>query len=145
MTLLGIDTVAVVVSDRRKAIAWYRDVLGLRVAYVGPADPDAGPSVQGTPDDPGHWIELGPGRPETRVHLCDMGGSTEPGPTGITLLTDDILADYERMRGQGVPFLYPPRQMDWGEWLCEFVDPDGNRFDLKQPTEMFPWQPERTT
>jgi hypothetical protein len=23
--------------------------------------------------------------------------------------------------------------MEWGEWLCEFADPDGNEFDLKQP------------
>ena len=35
MTVLGVDTVAIVVSDRRKAIRWYRDVLGLGVAYIG--------------------------------------------------------------------------------------------------------------
>jgi len=29
----------------------------------------------------------------------------------------------------------PPKQMEWGEWLCEFEDPDGNVFDLKQPAE----------
>jgi hypothetical protein len=23
--------------------------------------------------------------------------------------------------------------MEWGEWLCEFADADGNEFDLKQP------------
>ncbi len=27
-----------------------------------------------------------------------------------------------------------------GEWLCEFLDPDGNAFDLKQPL-----QPEKCT
>ena len=58
---------------------------------------------------------------------------TEPGPTGITFLTDDIQSDYERMRSKGVRFLYPPKHMEWGEWLTEFVDPDGNQFDLKQP------------
>lgn len=139
MTIQGLDTVAVVVADRRKAIAWYRDVLGVPVAYIGPSTPNPEPTVQGTPDDPGHWIELGPRAPRTRVHLCEMGGQTEPGPTGITFLTDDILADYERMRAKGVAFQGPPERMEWGEWLAQFEDPDGNVFDLKQPTDPRPW------
>ena len=132
MGVLGIDTIAIVVSDRHKAIRWYRDVLGLDVAYIGPRISNADPSVQGTPDDAGHWIELGPLRPETRVHVCQMD-ETEPGPTGITFLTDDILADYERMQKLGVEFPVPPEKMEWGEWLGQFSDPDGNVFDLKQP------------
>ena len=139
MTILGIDTVAIVVSDRRKAIAWYRDVLGLEVAYVGPNSPQADPTVQGTPENPGHWIELGPGRPRTRVHLCELDGTTEPGPSGITFLTDDILAEHERLRARGVKFTYPPKRMEWGDWLCEFEDPDGNVFDLKQPSDPGLW------
>ena len=38
------------------------------------------------------------------------------------------------MRSNGVRFLSPPQKMDWGEWLCAFLDPDGNKFDLKQPS-----------
>lgn len=137
MVILGVDTVAVVVADRRRALAWYRDVLGLQVAYVGPLDSgDAPPSAT----DPGHWIEMGPRRPLTRLHLCEMEGETEPGPTGITLLTEDIRREYERMRDRGVRFLYPPKKMEWGEWLCEFEDPDGNRFDLKQPLDPSHWR-----
>ena len=136
MVLTAIDTVAVVVSDGAKAIGWYRDVLGLEVAYIGPETPHPDPSVQGTPEAPGHWVEVGPRRPRTRIHLCVMGGKTEPGPTGITFLTDDIRADYERMRGRGVRFLSVPQRMEWGEWLCVFVDPDGNEFDLKQPVAL---------
>ena len=135
MTVFAVDTIAVVVADARKAIAWYRDVLGLPVAYIGPPTSNPDPSVQGSADRPGHWIELGPGRPQTRIHLCELEGNTEPGPTGITFLTDDIQSEYERMRSQGVRFLYPPRKMDWGEWLCAFLDPDGNEFDLKQPAK----------
>jgi catechol 2,3-dioxygenase-like lactoylglutathione lyase family enzyme len=132
---LRIDTVAVVVADARKAIAWYRDVLGLEVTYIGPSSPNPDLSVQGTPDDPGHWVELGPRRPLTRLHLCNLGGKTEPGPTGITFLTDDIQSDYERMLAKGARILSKPQRMDWGEWLCAFVDPDGNEFDLKQPSD----------
>lgn len=139
MAIVGIDTVAIVVKDRRQAIAWYRDVLGLRTAYIGPNDPNAADG-SGTPEDPGHWIEVGPSRPRTRVHLCEMGGTTEPGPSGITFVTDDIRADYERMVAKGAKFAYPPKRMEWGEWLCEFEDPDGNRFDLKQPIDASPWR-----
>src|SRR5256712_6613996 len=140
MTVLGVDTIAIVVSDPRKAIEWYRDVLGLDVAYIGPNEPNPDPSVQGTVENPGHWVELGPGRPRTRVHLCFMGGETEPGPAGITSVTDDIQAEYERMRRAGVEFPLPPENMEWGEWLGQFVDPDGNVFDLKQPISIAEWK-----
>ncbi len=139
MGVLGIDTIAIVVSDRHKAIRWYRDVLGLDVAYIGPRISNADPSVQGTPDDAGHWIEMGPLRPRARVHVCQMD-ETEPGPTGITFLTDNILADYERMREMGVEFPVPPEKMEWGEWLGQFADPDGNVFDLKQPISTRDWK-----
>ena len=141
MAILGIDTIAVVVSDPVKAIAWYRDVLGLDIAYIGPSQPNPDPNVQGTPDDPGHWIEIGPGRPRTRIHLCHMGGTTEPGPAGITFITDDIQKDHERLRRAGVEFPMPPEKMEWGEWLSQFVDPDGNVFDLKQPISAREWEP----
>ena len=140
MAILGLDTVAIVVSDRHRAIRWYRDVLGLGVAYIGPSPANPDPSIQGTPDRAGHWIELGPFRPRTRVHLCEME-ETQPGPTGITFLTNDILKDYERMRAAGVEFPVPPEKMEWGEWLGQFSDPDGNVFDLKQPMSTEEWRP----
>lgn len=125
MTLTGIDTVAVVVSDRRRALAWYRDVLGLEEAYVAPGE--------------GHWMEVGPARPATRIHLCEYEGEDPGGPTGVTLLTDDIRREHARLAGRGVEFLDVPKKMDWGEWLCSFLDPDGNEFDLKQPVDPSEW------
>src|SRR5438876_9721614 len=65
---------------------------------------------------------------------------TEPGPTGVTFLTDDILKDYERMRAAGVEFPVAPEKMEWGEWLGQFADPDGNVFDLKQPISTPDWK-----
>ena len=112
MTIIGIDSVAVVVSNRRRALPWVRDVLGLPVAYIGPAEPDSNPSVQGSPDNPGHWIELGSERPMTRIHLCELADQIiEPGPTGITFLTDNILAEYERLKLKGVHFVNTPTKM----------------------------------
>lgn len=125
MTLTGVDTVAMAVSNRKKALAWYRDVLGLPVAYAAP--------------DTGHWIEVGPSRPLTRIHLCESSEEEPGGPSGITLLTDDVHRDYERLRSEGVTFLSPPRKMDWGEWLAVLVDLDGNEIDLKQPVDPLEW------
>ncbi|HXX72215.1 MAG TPA: VOC family protein [Candidatus Acidoferrales bacterium] len=134
MSITGIDTVAVVVSDRHKAVEWYHRALGLDLAYIGPPEPSSDPAVQGTPEKAGHWVELGPKRPLSRIHICEASDcEVERGSTGITFLTDNILAEYERLNALGVRFLRPPRRMDWGEWLCSFQDPDGNEFDLKQP------------
>ena len=136
MAIDGIDSVAVVVSNRKRALHWYTNVLGLNPAYIGPPVSNPDPSVQGTMDNPGHWIELGPPRPMTRIHLCELSDhQTEPGPTGITLLTSDIKLSYQELKRKGVRFLSQPKKMEWGEWLCQFTDPDGNEFDLKQPAE----------
>ena len=126
MSIAGIDTVAVVVADGMKALAWYREVLGLEVAYVPPGG--------------GHWIELGSVRPRTRIHLCELPDQLEPGPTGITFYTRDVPAEYENLRSRGVKFLGPPDRKPWGEWLCAFVDPDGNEFDLKGPIDAGAWK-----
>ena len=76
----------------------------------------------------------------TRIHLCELEDRrVEPGPTGITLLTDNILAEYQRLKLKGVRFMNSPKEMEWGEWLCEFLDPDGNEFDLKQPLQPEKW------
>ncbi len=124
MAITGINTVAVVVSDRRRGLEWYRDILGLDEAFVAP--------------ETGHWIEVGPPRPLTRLHICETEEEIS-GPTGITLLTDDIHTDYERLRKLGVEFLQAPKKMDWGEWLCTFLDPDGNEFDLVESRDPETW------
>src|SRR2546430_10553147 len=85
MTVLGVDTIAIVVSDPRKAIEWYRDVLGLDVAYIGPSDSNPDPSVQGTAENPGHWAALRPARPRIRGLLSINVGATEPAPSGVSL------------------------------------------------------------
>ncbi len=129
MSLTGIDTIAIVVSDRHAALEWYRDVLGLPVVLLGPEDPARAASTENL----GHWIEMGWPRPATRIHLCESSNAKfEAGPTGVTLISDSIVEDYERLSERGVAFVNAPRLMEWGEWLCMFMDPDGNTFDLKQ-------------
>jgi len=115
MTITGIDTVAVVVANRHDAVKWYADTLGLRIAYLGPPQSSPDPTIQGTPENAGHWIELGATRPLTRVHICELDNHrVEPGPTGITFLTDDIRREYERLTRGGVKFTGPPSEDGMG-------------------------------
>src|SRR3989475_8812876 len=87
MTVLGVDTIAIVVSDPQKAIEWYRDVLGLDVAYIGPSESNPDPSVQGTPENPGHWVELGPARPRTLGPPGLLTGGPEDRAPANTIVT----------------------------------------------------------
>lgn len=47
MVISSIDTVAIVVSDKRKALKWYSEILGLSVWFIGPAAPSSDPQENG--------------------------------------------------------------------------------------------------
>lgn len=106
-------SVAVVVSDRKKALKWYREKLGLRVL----ANED-------------HWVVVG-SRDGVQLHLCEpMGGKLEKGNTGILFQTSgSVPAAYRALSRKGVKFPNPPKKVEWG-WFCQFQDPDGNIFWL---------------
>lgn len=73
MTIMGTDMVAVIVSDRKRAVSWYRDVLGLRFAYVGSPEANDDPTVQGSPDDRGHWrARFGECLPGEEAHASEL-------------------------------------------------------------------------
>src|SRR5256886_17624858 len=85
-------------------------------------------------------MSFGPGQPVPCMPLFHLVGTTEPAPAGITFITDDIQKDRERLRRAGLEVPMPPEKMEWGEWLSQFVDPDGNVFDLKQPISAREWE-----
>ena len=120
MTIRGVS-VAVAVTDRKKAARWYSDKLGFRVLE----------------NDAEHWTTVGDRQGRFRLHLCEVGGRagkkpprSEVGNTGILLVTNEPFArSCERLRRRGVRFSMPPRKMPWG-WIAKFLDPDGNEFWL---------------
>ena len=111
-------SVAIVVSDRRKAVRWYREKLGVEVS-----------------DQSDHWVTVGSKRRGVRLHLSqvtefDPKGKLEPGNSGIMFLVDtDIPKAYRQLKRRGVKFPFPPKKEEWG-WFCGFADPDGNIFWL---------------
>ncbi len=53
-------------------------------------------------------------------------------PTGIGFMVDDLDAEYERLKAQGVEFSMAPSDQPWGGRLATFKDPEGNQIVLDQ-------------
>ncbi len=111
-------SVAVVVSDRNQAVAWYTEKFGLD--HV---------------DDVDHWQTVGRKGVGGLLHLCqvtefDKDGQLEPGNSGIAFtLPGDFVASCRVLEERGVAFSSPPTKYDWG-WGATVRDPDGNEIYL---------------
>ena len=111
-------SVAVVVSDRAKAVRWYTEVLGLDRLT-----------------DAEHWQTVGRKGENGALHLCqvteyDPKGQLEPGNTGVALtLPGDFVKACATLESRGVKFSSPPTKADWG-WWAMVKDPDGNELCL---------------
>ncbi|HEV2528135.1 MAG TPA: VOC family protein [Thermomicrobiales bacterium] len=110
----------VAVTDYDRALAFYTDTLG----WEKRDDMPMGEERWLTVAIPGTQTALALGR-------GDMAGALTPGGnTGITVVTDDIDGDVERMTAAGVQFTGPIETMPWGDRAAFFQDPDGNVFFL---------------
>jgi predicted enzyme related to lactoylglutathione lyase len=118
MGIRGVS-VAVAVSDRKKAAKWYARVLDWTVFD----------------EEPEHWTTVGDRSGKFLLHLCEVGGRpgkkpprSEVGNTGILLVTKEpFLRACARLQRRGVKFSSPPKKLPWG-WVSKFLDPDGNEF-----------------
>lgn len=129
ITRLG--SVPVFVSDPDRALAFYRDRLGLEVVL----DYQFGPDFR--------WIAVARSKGETEIVLFrpvpSIAGSRAEELrlrigtwTGIVFFTDDIQSTYRELVGRGVEFAGEPKLQAWGGWETQFTDPDGNGFHLAQ-------------
>ncbi len=127
LTLL--QRVAVVVRDQARALAWYREVLGLELRVE---EPETG------------YVELALGKGTAALTLIEPKASWgEPyysealarvgGSTGIAFQTDSVYALAERLRAGGAEIHEPPHPEPWGGLALRFRDPDGNEFLAFQP------------
>jgi catechol 2,3-dioxygenase-like lactoylglutathione lyase family enzyme len=114
-----VASVAVVVSDRKKATDWYTGRLGLDLV-----------------ESMDHWVAVGRKGKGGMLHLCQMSefepnAPLEPGNSGITLRIPgtDFVAACGQLKENGVEFTEGPKKEPWG-WYATVRDPDGNELFL---------------
>lgn len=137
--------VGITVSDLGRSLAFYRDLLGFRVAYErGEVTAEYMPRLVGIPgarlkiaglDIPGLHLDL--------IEYIEPKGAARAGPTSdvgnghLGFTVDDIWAAYHALREAGVTFrsepISPTQGPNKGGWAVYFVDPDGITLEMIQP------------
>ena len=102
--------VNVFVADFERAVAFYRDTLGLPLRF---ADAEHGYASFGTRG--------------ASFSLAREGGDAVAGRfTGVGLVVDDLDAVYADWKAKGVRFTMAPTRQPWGGTLALFEDSEGN-------------------
>ncbi len=130
---MKIKLTSVYVDDQEKALHFYTDVLGL----VKRTDVSNGPYrwlTVGSPEEPdGAELQLALNdNPAARTYQQALFQQGQP---AVMLFTDDVQADYERMKARGAEFTMPPTQVT-GSTIAQVKDTCGNLVQLTQLT----WQ-----
>ena len=108
-------------EDFNNLLPFYRDLLGLPVAIQIPGFAVLGDS--GAPT-----LALGT---HSEVH----GRNADPARHMVGLATDDVDADWKRLKAAGVEFVESPT--DYGQLrIATLKDPEGNLVQLLQPISM---------
>lgn len=115
----AIKFASIPVRDQDRALEFYTERLGFRVATDQPFD------------DTQRWIELSIGSsPTSLVLFTPVGREDRIGEqSNVVFLADDVAATYEELSERGVEFVQPPETHDWGT-AAVFKDVDGNQFVL---------------
>jgi lactoylglutathione lyase len=94
------------VSDMDRAIAFYRDVVGLPLKFQSPG-----------------WSEFATGEVTFALHPA-----SEKNPAGrleMGFAVPNLEQFQVEMTGKGVQFPMPPKKQDFGGMLAQFVDSEG--------------------
>lgn len=109
----------VFVTDFPRALAFYRDTLGLPLRFADEEYGHASFATEGALFSL-QKIEAGEAPRFSGRH------------TGIGFGTRDLDEEYEKLKSRGVRFTQAPTKMAWGGYLSLFADPDGNVMYLDQ-------------
>ena len=114
MDNLSVGYVNVFVSDFQRAVAFYKDILGLS---LNQSDEDFG------------YASFNTGSISFAIAKTDdpalLGRHT-----GVGFIVNDIDSTYATLLERGVDFEMPPTKQPWGGVLALFKDPDGNIYYL---------------
>jgi len=110
-----VNWLEVKVTDIKKAVTFYRDVLRLKVK-----------------SEWSYYVIFD--LPGTLTFAIMLGGKKgrKEGTPNIYFAVDDVDLEYERLKARGVNFVEPPKKQYWGGYAALFADPDENLFYLAQ-------------
>ena len=128
--------VGVTVSDLDRAVAFYRDALGLDVIHRFSVTGEAFADAVGVPGATGTFAHLDAGGARVELVAYDpeapaaAGDSlNQPGACHLGLAVDDVDAVYAGLPAD-VDALSPPRTTESGTRICFLRDPEGNLVEL---------------
>ena len=125
----------IAVDDHDKALAFYRDVLGLEVRNDVGFEGMRWVTV-GSPDQPDVDIVLEPPIADPNASPADKAAMAEllaKGQLrGVIFDTDDCDSTFDRIRSAGGEVLQEPVDQPYGVRDCAFRDPSGNMLRFSQ-------------
>ncbi|MEU9027688.1 VOC family protein [Streptomyces sp. NPDC048383] len=126
----------IAVDDHDKALAFYRDVLGMEVRNDVGFEGMRWVTV-GSPAQPDVEIVLEPPLADPNASATDKQAMAELLAKGmlrgVIFATDDVDATFERVRAAGGEVLQEPVDQPYGVRDCAFRDPAGNMLRFNQP------------
>jgi catechol 2,3-dioxygenase-like lactoylglutathione lyase family enzyme len=133
---LKLSTCFITVDDQEKALAFYRDILGLLVvndvSFEGmrwiTVSPPAQPGVEIGLFTPNENPNASAADREAASSLLAKGLLS-----GVIFVTEDCDATFEAIRASGAEVLQEPIDQPYGVRDCAFRDPAGNMLRFNQP------------
>jgi len=122
-----LDYTMVIVSDMKRSVAFYRDILGIPLKFESP-----------------EWTEFATGTTTLALHgggvarqYQDTGDQSKTaGACSIGFNVDDVDKSYEELKAKGMMFVMPPAQREGeGIKLAVGLDPDGLPISFAQLIE----------
>ncbi len=106
-------------ADLNNLLPFYRDILGLQVSMESPG-----------------FVLLGQEAGQTAVlalgtHSEVSGANPDPARHMIGLVSDDIMGDVQRLKGEGVEFVEEPA-LNGNLWIATLKDPENNLVQILQ-------------
>lgn len=136
MNSINLSQCFIAVDDHDKALAFYRDVLGLEVRNDVGFEGMRWVTV-GSPEQPDVEIVLEPPLADPTASEADRQAMAELLAKGmlrgVIFSTDDVDATFERIREAGGEVLQEPVDQPYGVRDCAFRDPAGNMLRFNQP------------
>jgi catechol 2,3-dioxygenase-like lactoylglutathione lyase family enzyme len=119
MKLAKLGIVMLGVSEMARALAFYRDQLGLTVQQ------EIGGEFT--------FLDAGGVTLALSVPLAKALGGAKAGATEFVFQVDDVTAAHAALCARGVVFKNDPRNVTGSLWAANFTDPDGHHLSILGP------------